>query len=201
MSKQTFKKAQAASAKKLYQFETVLKRTKAFQQFRQEKFERTTNDDDQVVLYHFYQSPQYARIGPELQGRMNFFPERAVYDAPYTKYAYLPNFEEGQWMEFRINLQCSKDQILRELDYLLDHYRNLKTQKTRGDGILNPQKTDELIRAYDLVEKHGGSVLCATWEMYPNTKNLQPYEDDSASKHWNNVRDWHNKISGLIKDL
>ncbi len=217
MSKQNYEKFQTTTANKLYLFERALKRTKTFERFCRKKFNCTPSElDDQysetikvdrsgetsfsLVLYHFYQSPEYARIESVLQRQIKFFPNRAVYDFPYTQYVYQPNFEENKWRDFKINLQCSKDHILRELEHFLDDNRKLKSQKVRSYGVLVPKKTDEIMRAYDLVEKHG-NVVHAVWEMYPNTNGKQPSYDEEVNRRYQNVAAWHKKVNDLIGDL
>lgn len=196
---QTFKQAQQKLSRERDWFESLLKLTPTYEKFRQENLERIS--DGYAMLQAFYTTSAYAEVGPKLQKRMRFYPTRAVYDTP-------PYPEDGYRVELRINLGESDDQIRREFDHLIKHYRKVenvsrgeyqksKPTKPRGKHHMPDQEKAEcMICAYELVEILGSPTKAAK-ELFP----VKSYENSAAKSEIEQVGRWHDTVEELIKDL
>jgi hypothetical protein len=114
-----------------------------------------------------------------------------------------PRLKQDRYLEIRLDLTRSKERLRAEFEAILNenHDRVKRPPVLRGKAKLDLDKIDFLCSIYDLVERHNGSLLRATWEYYPETKNTQTYEDEVTDKYYQQIKRWHEKIKSIIGDL
>jgi hypothetical protein len=235
MPKQTFQQTRENEEKKQYQFESLLKLTRAYQQFLQKSSGAVEKEIEDYIAFQnglgqeqkgkgefdpesswifrfFCWSPQARTVGKELGRRMGYTPTelsvRVISDAGYfmtlngkVHPECAPILKDGRLLTLELDLSESKEVLYQQIEFFLNAlYPQVKRlPKKRGGKVLERKDIEKMIRAYELVEKHG-DVTEAAKELFPEISDYKSYQLPAKSKI-EQVRRWHAKVKNLIKDL
>jgi hypothetical protein len=107
-----------------------------------------------------------------------------------------PRLKQDCYLEIRLDLTRPKETLRAEFEAILNehHDRVKRPLVTRGKAKLDLDKIAFLCSIYELVERHNGSILKATWEYYPETHGLQTYEDEKTDNCYKQIQRWYEKV-------
>ena len=185
--KKTFPDLITDHAAKNYELMELLKRTEAFKRFTSTKTLLTGGFPRTVGAF------LETREGQEVFDRLRICePQKSAISVS----------QEYNCLILHINLEFPKERIRKELDFkfeeALKKYHAGIIKKPRGPAILTKEEIDEMFRAYDLVEKHNGNFLHATWEMFPETAGKNPNYDDETKNKYDWVRSHYKKVKNRL---
>ncbi len=170
----------------------AFERTPAFKQFH----EKTGGD-----LWDFMDTPD---------GEIDFTLQRlfAIAEAFHSPSApaisVTPRFHKGRYLDVCIDLSKSKEALRASFEEILSMHHGWVEHPRTPRGEKWPDSIEEINRifhAYDVVEKHGGNYLKATWELFPETNGEQAYIDSETDRNLQQVKRWHKKVKRRISAL
>lgn len=171
---------------KSYEVEQLIIRTQAFQTFRA-IFPEIEDDDALIPPFEHTLEGDYVATK---------FDEYRGYEGPIS---HATRIRPDGRLSMEVDMARPKGEILEYFIHILDKYH--KKRHNRGEGAPEYETIQNKFRAYDLVEKHNGNVLHATWEMYPETNGLQPSYDPDTDRKYKRIRRWYLEVQVKIGDL
>ena len=107
------------------------------------------------------------------------------------------------FLTLRLNLTKSKQQLRREFEHIINTYYPPieRTLPKRTCNVMNIEETDEAIRFYKLVKKHGGNLLKSMWEMLPEMAGKYPAYDVDVNSQYQKLSRLYHKIENDIKSM
>ena len=112
-----------------------------------------------------------------------------------------PQLQEDRYLEIRLDLTRPKEILRAEFEAILNKHHKPQPTPPRGIKIPDLEDMDRIFLAFDVVEKHGGNYLKATWELFPETKGTYPYDNFDTDKNLKQIKRWHEKIKSNIPTI
>jgi hypothetical protein len=124
------------------------------------------------------------------------------------------NLEDGRYLNIKVDLWQGKRLIKETFAAMLNRYQPKATRPPliRGDSIRTEEEMDQMLQAFQLVEKHEGGIHPAMWEMFPETKGKHLHSDDPSEAHeeegidpddlqrmHDKIQRWHLKIKEFLE--
>jgi len=143
------------------------------------------------LLRMFYNTPK----GKFVAGRGLEPKQRAI--------SYNKIIQYGKFLEMRIDLTASKEQLRQEFEWILtrNHSKVEQSLATKGPKLLNFDEIDEAIKYFKLVKKYNGNFLKSMRELFPETKDINPSYDEEINKLYQKLRRLYLRVEADINSL
>jgi hypothetical protein len=171
---------------KQYEAWALLERTQAFQAYRAAHPEI---QDMAALRVAFMETPEGDYVAAELD-IFQYYQEPISADT---------RLQPNGRLSMDVDMARPKGELVEAFIYNLDRHK--EKHPARGKEAPNFEKIMDKFKVFDLVQKHEGNFLHATWEVYPETNGLQPSYDPDTDKKYKRIIRWYLEVQVKIGDL